>query len=264
MGAGPLRLAAEVVEPLIGSVEPILIESDRIFPAEIATAFRLNALVAEQVKASIGAGKFPLVFSGNCNVALGTIAGIEKERTGVIWFDAHGDFNTPETTMSGFLDGMALAIIAGRCWSNLARSIPGFNPVAGANIVHFGGRDISEAEIAGFKQASVQVCSASDIQEREPNCAASALELLRNRVDHIYLHLDVDVMDPSEARANEFSPPGGMHLDKLAELLNRIAALLKIVAVGVASYDPAQDIHHRVPPAARRLLASCLLNRITS
>src|SRR5215210_30309 len=136
MGAGPLQLLAEVVVPLFPRCEPLVIRAPAAFQSEIATAFRLNRIVAEEVRATIASRKVPLILSGNCNVAIGTTAGLDTSALGVVWLDAHGDFNTPETTTSGFLDGMGLATIAGLCWVNMAASVVGFRAVAGANILH--------------------------------------------------------------------------------------------------------------------------------
>ena len=91
------------------------------FTAEIGTAFELNRLLSVEVKTAIDTGLFPMVLSGNCNSCLGTIAGINSDQLGVVWFDAHGEFNTPETTRSGFLDGMPLAMATGRCWKRITR-----------------------------------------------------------------------------------------------------------------------------------------------
>jgi arginase len=78
-------------------------------PAEVAVAFELDRLVSEQVCEAVAEGEFPLVLSGNCNTSIGTLAGVGPEGLGVVWFDAHADFNTPETTTTGFMDGMGLA-----------------------------------------------------------------------------------------------------------------------------------------------------------
>ena len=94
------------------------------FLSEIGTAFELNRLLSKEVKAAVGDGMFPMVLSGNCNSCLGTIAGINSGQLGVVWFDAHGEFNTPETTQSGFLDGMPLAMATGRCWKTILKTIP--------------------------------------------------------------------------------------------------------------------------------------------
>ena len=75
------------------------------------------------------AERFPLVLAGNCNAAVGVVAGLGPGAA-VLWCDAHADFNTPETTTGGFLDGMGLATVTGRCWTSMAARVPGFVPVA--------------------------------------------------------------------------------------------------------------------------------------
>jgi arginase len=84
----------------------------------------------------------------------------------VVWFDAHGDFNTPETTLSGFFDGMGLAMAAGYCWKPLLETIPGFRAVSEANIVHIGGRDLDRAEEELMRQSELELIPPADnIQE---------------------------------------------------------------------------------------------------
>jgi len=73
----------------------------------------------------------------------------------VLWFDAHGDFNTPESTLGGFLDGMALAIATGRCWTGLAATVPGFTPVAEENVVLVGARDLDRANCTSTSTSTV-------------------------------------------------------------------------------------------------------------
>src|SRR5204863_505993 len=75
-------------------------------------------------------GQFPVVLSGNCNSAVGTLSGLTPARRAVCWFDAHGYCNSPDTTATGFLDGMGLATVLGLCWHQLAASVPGYHPVS--------------------------------------------------------------------------------------------------------------------------------------
>src|SRR5439155_21217551 len=86
--------------------------------------------IAVAVRAVRAAGQFPVVLSGNCNSAVGTLSGLTPARRAVFWFDAHGDCNTPDTTATGFLDGMGLATVLGLCWYQLAASVPGYHPVS--------------------------------------------------------------------------------------------------------------------------------------
>jgi arginase len=143
MGAGPLhllrsglavRLEEEGHHVTIRSID-LPLDSRA---TEIASAFELSAALAGAVAEAAEIGSFPLVLSGNCGpAALGCVDGLQT-RMNIFWFDAHGDFNTPETTRSGFLDGMALAAVTGRCWSGLARAIPGFRSVAEGNVTAIG------------------------------------------------------------------------------------------------------------------------------
>src|SRR5215208_4203564 len=137
MGSGPLHFTRNGLGQLLKGyghdVYLDSIESDSSFQAEIKTAFELCRLLAQRVRLACTSNRFPMVLSGNCNSCLGTIAGVGAEGLGIIWFDGHGDFNTPETTISGFLDGMGLATAVGLCWKALASSIQGFNPVPGGN-----------------------------------------------------------------------------------------------------------------------------------
>ena len=110
------------------------VDAESIFTMEVATAFELNRLLSREVGSAVSDGAFPLVLAGNCNSCLGNIAGVNPDRLGVVWFDAHGEFNTPETTLSGFLDGMPLATATGRCWKAVAKTIPEFEPVKESNV----------------------------------------------------------------------------------------------------------------------------------
>ena len=129
MGGGPEQLlGAGLAEGLARAGHDVRIQlveapAER-WRAEIGTAFTLAVGVSLAVRSAIDGGEFPLILSGNCGpAALGAVGGLGGASS-VFWFDAHGDFNTPETTVGGFLDGMSLAMLAGRCWAGLARSVP--------------------------------------------------------------------------------------------------------------------------------------------
>ncbi len=140
MGAGPKHLWDNgLQEALRSEYRPSLafaeVHPETAPPAEVATAFELDRLVSDRVREAIAEGEFPLVLSGNCNTSVGTIAGVGKGGLGVVWFDAHADFNTPATTTTGFTDGMGLAIAVGHCWETMAQGVPGFSPVAEEDVV---------------------------------------------------------------------------------------------------------------------------------
>ena len=157
-GRGPdhflQRGADQILRARGHKVEVRRIEASTPFTTEISTAFELNRMLAESVRFAVTNQMLPIVLAGNCNCCLGAIAGIDPERLGIVWFDAHGDFNTPETTVSGFLDGMGLAMAAGWCWRSLLGTIPGYKPIPEANIVHVGARDLDVEEEKMLKQST--------------------------------------------------------------------------------------------------------------
>ena len=159
MGAGPEHLCAAGLEKHLAAqghqVDSEVIEpASRNWRAEVQTSFELMRAIAKHVRAARTARRFPVVLSGNCLAAVGVIAGLGPG-TGVIWIDAHGDFNTPQTTTSGFLDGMALATATGQCWGELARSIEGFQPVPENAVVLLGARDLDPGEASALARSQI-------------------------------------------------------------------------------------------------------------
>lgn len=263
MGGGPEHLVENGVEQMLRDcgfeVDIDCIEAQGGFRAEIKTAFELYRTLSERVAAAYGDGAFPLVLSGNCNSSLGTIAGVGAHQLGIIWFDGHGDFNTPETTESGFLDGMGLATAAGLCWKKMAASIPNFSPVAGKNIVHVGGRDFYPEERAQFEQSGGTIVGAETIRLYGMRAALEpVLQSLETRVPRIYLHFDLDVLDPVNAPANEFAAPDGLALAQVEEAVRMIAARFTVCAGGIASFDPRYDREDEVLKAGLAIIKSIL------
>ena len=249
MGAGPDYLMEGGLPEMLRSTERPSLSFAHVLPevdppAEVATAFELDRLIAEQVREAVAGGEFPLVLSGNCNTAVGTIAGLGASDLGVVWFDAHADFNTPETTTTGFTDGMGLAIIVGHCWKEMAGGVPGFSAVAERDVVLAGVRAIEPAEEERLAASDVSVVGADRIGLEAPGNLEVALDGLKSRV---YVHLDLDVLDPEKAgKANEFAPAGGLSAEDLKTALGVVRERFAVAAAGIASYDPAFDPDGRV------------------
>jgi arginase len=263
MGAGPEHFVRNGVEGALRDcgheVQVDCIEAQAPFRAEIKTAFELYRTLAARVASACGEGRFPLVLSGNCSSSLGTLAGLGADRLGIIWFDGHGDFNTPETTESGFLDGMGLATAAGLCWRKMAASIPNFRPIPGNNILHVGGRDFYPEERANFEQSGGTIISAEAIRDADVREALGpSLEALKRRVSRIYLHFDLDVLDPARCPANEFAAPDGLTLAQIEEAIRLIGERLTICAGAIASYDPLLDVKDEVLGAGLAIMKGIL------
>jgi arginase len=228
-------------------------------PAEIRTAFEIDRLVAERVRVAREEGALPVVLAGNCNTSLGTVSGLGAADVGVIWFDSHADLNTPETTVTGFLDGMALAALTGRCWSSLSASIPGFQPVSEERVVLVGARDLDPAESDSLQRSGIRHVPVSSIRKSGSSRAlAPVLDRLRGETRRLYLHVDLDVLDPSEGRVNEFAAPAGLTADEVCEAIAAAGRQLTIAGAAITAYDPAFDLDGGASRAAFRIIESLL------
>lgn len=257
MGAGPEALLEAGLERTLRdsghSVHTKVAElSADSWHAEIQTGFELMRMLASAVRQAREAGRFPIVLAGNCNTAVGTLAGLGPDSTGVAWFDAHGDFNTPETTRSGFLDGTAVAIITGRCWAQLAATIPGFAPVADERVCLIGTRDLDSLESALLDESSVDIIEPKHLRSALPD----TLKKIGKHVESIYVHLDLDVLDSAVAAANSYALAGGLTLEDVEHALSLIARELRIAGITLSAYDPAVDTSDHAARAAIRLIST--------
>jgi arginase len=247
MGCGPEHILESGLKPLFGRLGIEFgseeVAPDHPFPAEINSAFQLARKISERVRARREAGAFPIVLSGNCNAAVGTVSGCGAENTGVVWFDGHGEATTPETTRSGFLDGMPISILVGRAWHALARSVPGFTPISGNRVLLFGARDLEVAELTLLGEAGVRQMATVEQLKR-------SLAALASEIKSVYVHVDLDVLDPSVAKANQWTPPNGISLEVLIRAIREVRKRSTIAALGIASYDPEVDRGGRALAAA--------------
>ena len=246
MGAGPTRILRGGAEPMLADAGHEVRVQTVVFAGpsahEVGATFGVNRLVAKSVKNAVDANQFPIVLAGNCNSCIGTLAGIGSDDLGIIWFDAHGDYHSADTTGTGFFDGMALNIATGGSWQVAAQRIAGFTPVAQKNACLIGVRDLEPGEQDLLERSDLTVIdlaalNAKDRQER----LVEELQALAERVSRLYVHVDLDVMDRDIASANSWAPPGGLDPDVLDEVLAMIGELFTVSGAAIASFDPETD-----------------------
>ena len=264
MGAGPEHLLSNGMEGVLAAtgreIRPEVLEVTTPFRTEIATAFELFGMLAKRVQEAIASGSFPLVLSGNCNATVGVIAGLAgaspKEEVGLIWFDGHADFNTPETTTSGFLDGMGLATAVGHCWAKMVHTIPAFRPVREENVVLIGSRGATPVEKERLWASEATVVEEQSVRALGGRGALEpALNAMSGRVRSVHVHLDLDVLDPEAVDpANEFAPEGGLRTEEVEACIWAIREHLEVTSATVASYDPSFDREGRVLKAGIALV----------
>lgn len=230
-----------LVEALGGEAATVEFEAD--FTNEVAASMGVIRALADRVRETASAGSFPLVVAGNCNSSLGTVSGIGGE-VGVIWFDAHADFNTPDTTETGFFDGFGLAMLTGSGWPKLREGLP---TIPEEHVILVGARDIDAEEQKRLDSSRVRAVNVSELD--------GALDELRAEVDSVYVHVDLDVLDPSVGRANWFAVEGGPGVEELASAVGAIAERFAIRAAAFTAYVPECDPQGAIPAAAKEIFA---------
>ncbi len=209
---------------------------------DLEAVVEVNTGLAAEVRKATEAGRFPMVLGGACNVCLGVLAGLSPRTLGIVWFDAHGDFNTPDTTPSGYFDGMPLAIAAGRGHQDLRTRITEGDPVPEERVLLSGMRDLDPGERDSLESSEVRVVSTDSFKQHGmERSLLPALRQLATFVDEVYLHLDMDVLDPEVAPGVNFPTPGGMMLDDLQRAIEMIGEHFRIAAASVTAYDPTRD-----------------------
>ena len=251
-GAGPEALAANGVLKGLPVSATTTIAAESPASSEIQHCIAIDAALASAARKAHEAGEVPVVFSGNCHACLGSLAAIGAP-VAIVWFDAHGDLNTPETTETGYFDGMALATALGWCWTNLVRQIPGFVAADERDVVLAGGRDLDRGERVRLRRSYLRHYQPPALTDALEAGFAAAIAGPAGR-QRVYVHLDLDVIDPSELSANRFKVPGGVSVAWLEAALRQVGARYDIAGIGVTAYDPSLTPPAIAAPIVNRLL----------
>ena len=182
----------------------------RPVPNEVADSFDVIRSVRFAVSEAVQDGRFPLVLAVNCFTSLGTVAGVGRD-VGVVWFDAHGDFHTPDSTITGFLDGMGLAMLLGEGWNEMRATIEGLRPVPAENALLVSARDLdpTEADPSVARANVLSVDGGLDTEQLE-----EALEAISSRFEIAAAALTA--YDPSEDHENRVPGIGARLARQLA------------------------------------------------
>jgi arginase len=261
VGRGPERLLEAGAEDALGShgarVQLELIEleeheRDASGASEAGAGFELIRLVAARARGAIADGAFPVLLSGSCFAGLGMVVGMDEQSPGVVWFDAHGDFNTPDSSIDGYFDGMGMAMLTGEAWRSLGESSMDGTAVPESAVVLAGARDFDPLEQQRLDRSDVRHLPPAEIDADD--AVAAAVEKLDPVATGLYLHLDLDVLDSDEAKVNIYSAPDGLSAGQLEAQVRSLLEACPVRAVSLTAYDPQVDAEGRVPPIAMRVL----------
>lgn len=187
--------------------------------------------LAEVVATILDCGQLPVSIAGDCCTSIGFLGGLQRAglQPSLIWLDAHGDFNTWETTPSGFLGGMPLAMLVGRGEQTIVEQV-GTKPLMEKQVILSDARDLDPGERIALKSSDV-----------------THLQKVQDLYEHplpggpIWVHFDTDLIDPSQAPAMNYPVPGGPMLDELSTLFRFLSSSGQLVGVSLSSWNPALD-----------------------
>lgn len=225
----------------------------------------MSRRVSGAVSTSIQAGNFPLVIGGDHSLSIGSVRGAARNRKlGVIWVDAHADFNTAETTPSGNIHGMSLAILCGLGDKSLVQlwdePVPVIDP---KNIAIIGARDLDEGEKKNLQNAGAMVMGMEQIDRYGMvACLEKAIERVSRDVDGIYLSLDLDSLDPEHAPGVGTPVPAGLTQREAHLACEMIGETGKLLGMDIVEVNPILDIQNRTALLAADFALSALGRRI--
>jgi arginase len=239
--AGLERLIGEWGGELIRPVQDIRLSPDQErHYGEWNRMALANANFAGKVREGLQDDMITVGLEANCNDLLGMLSGLKYDsdgnarKVGLVFYDSHGDFNTPETTLSGMLGGMPVAIAAGHALHNLRMTTGLEEPLPMSHIMWGGVRDLDPLEAARFREYEVRQVSVEDIRQVSDNFREQ-FRALADEVDVVYVHVDMDVLEPDEVPGHGLTVPNGPSSKALANAIAVMFENPKTIALGIAS-----------------------------
>jgi arginase len=215
---------------------------------------------ADTVAGQIKRGFLPLGLLANCNGLMGMLAGHQRSgktwkplRVGLVWIDAHGDFNTPETSLSGMMGGMPVAISTGLCLHHIRRACGLDPPLSMKYVTMVGVRDTDPWEQHLIDKYDISQINVDDVKRLSP-AIDMEIDRLSTITDVIYVHVDLDVLNPAEVPGLGLPVENGPTAGELSEALEIMFESPKVAGFGLASYPWRRDTERKGIKSVHRLV----------
>jgi len=212
----------------------------------------------EIVKRSLEQKHKVLVLGGDHSVAMGSVAAAAEvyKSVGLVWIDAHGDMNTYETTPSGNIHGMPLAILLGQGHPKLlSLSAKGKQAIQDENMLAVGFKDMDKGELDLIKRKKLKTFFIRDILAQGLQPIFTAIEELSRRVDAVWVSFDLDAVDVDFAPGVGMPNKGGLTYREVKAVIEHLGALKNVVGLDLVEYNPVNDIQHKTAFLATELTA---------
>jgi arginase len=256
----------------VGDIEVEIAETQKVGSGRLRYKAPILAAcdaLRKAVEKALAEGRLPLVLGGDHSIAIGSVAGTSHhhhragEAIGLIWFDAHGDYNTPDTTPSGNIHGMSLAVNLGHGDADLVH-LGGFAPkVTPRHTVLIGVRDLDPSEREGLKKSGVTVYTMRDLDERGMrDVLDEAVRIAGDGTAGIHVSFDLDVLDPEDAPGTGTPVMGGISYREAHLAMELLADRGHILALDLVEVNPILDSQNTTGILAAELAQSALGKRI--
>jgi len=268
MGAGALRysnlmgrlkkLGCQVED--VGNIDvPVRDEVTHNHPPFFLPAVRMVCEEAYRwARDAVADNLVPVFLGGDHSISIGTVGGVthDTERTGLLWIDAHGDFNTPQSSPSGNIHGMSLATLLGLGEESLVNLGRKGAKILREDVVMIGIRDLDPDEKTLLKQHKINVYTMREVDER--GMAAVAKEALHklSHTSRLHVSLDLDCLDPTEAPGVGTPVPGGLTYREAQLLMEMLSDTNRVTSVDVVEVNPILDEHNETAETAAELMES--------
>lgn len=247
-----LRLDNETVAPLDAQVDTTNLK-------HFAEVIEINTQLAEQISHVVSQDYFPLIIGGDHSIAIGTIAGLSNhyKQLGVIWIDAHSDLNSADTSPSGNIHGMSLAVSLG-IGHPLLTNMKGINPkVKPENIVLIGARSLDEGEKKLIRSLGIKCFTMYDIDRKGmAHVMQEAIDYIKLRTDGVHLSYDVDSVDPIEAPGTGTAVKGGLQFREAHLAVEMLHEAGIVTSAEFVEVNPLLDDSNKTSELAVSLISS--------
>lgn len=205
---------------------------------DIGRSFELMRRVSCAVSETVEEGAFPVFLAGSCNTEVGATAGLASEDTELVWFDAHSDLDSAEETTSGYFDGMGVSMLIGESWKALTATIPGYRPLPLERIASCGVRDLSEAQMHKLKSSPARVVYGKSVVPNIEYAEALGEQLDKTTSTYRIVHIDLDCLDTSIGKANEYAAEAGLSANDLHSCIEAVVERCMPIGITIASFNP--------------------------
>lgn len=260
-----LRLLRHEVEtaPALPEFKPLSSADARAAPhalKHLDAVADMNEALALQVSALVGQRRFPIILGGDHSIAIGTIAGLSAhyKQLGVLWFDAHSDLNTADTSPSGNLHGMSLAVSLGLGHDRLVKLLGRCPKVLPEHIVIVGARDLDEGEKQLIRQLGIRCFTMQDIDRYGIGKVIEEAARQLQGTDGVHVSFDIDSVDPNEAPGTGTPVPGGMSYREAHYAMELLQESGMVTSAELVEVNPSLEPGQRTSRLASGLLLSLL------